>query len=1074
AGSIPFITSGGLVSQDNTKLFFDATNDRLGIGTSTPLATLDVKGDIILEGSNRYINFGLATSSAGYGFRDNNGVLEIKNSLGGWTQMASTTLLSDSSTATTSTSTASGLMVYSDGSLGMLRGCSNGEVLRWNASTEQWECKRALDQYYVVKTANETSANTTQQNDDELSFSVKAGETWVFKFDLMYNNNNSATPDFAASILGDTGWTCNWYMGMDATVFGSAAGTDCDTAPTSLNVQPGAISGQAPITIQGEITATTDGTVQLRWAQRSSSAGNAVTIYQGSSLQAKLVGGVDLAEMYYSKELDLVPGTVVTLDSSITAGVKKSTTSYDKQALGIVSTKPGFILSDASNVTDTPVLVALAGRVPVFVTTENGDIAPGDLLTTSNTSGYAMKATKAGQVIGQAMTGLSGSATGTVLAFIKTSYYNGTDIEDLLSTENATTTATSSPELTLSQRTLTHFLAKVEQLAEMLNISEVITDRLSAALEVITPKILTGEVSTNKITSALGSDVEVELSETGAFTITSPSSSTTSIALITASGDATFTGSVTSQSFTSLADILAQGNLSVSGNITSAQNLYTEDGISTEGIFTAGVATSPTLQANALTNKVSVGTTTGEATFLLQATTDKVFAAVSQTGSSLFSITNTGMVGVGTTTASSTFAVQASEGASPLSVTSSSGASFLTMNANGFLGLGTSTASALLDVWGNLRVGTGTLPMLMVNTATNIIGIGNDGTAIDDEVLRVSGRIRATGFDIDTAADLAEKFEAIEAMDAGIVVAFSTTTKEWAVGSSTSTEDVYTMSTVRKARVAYEAIGVVSTNPGIILGKNVKNGVPVAFQGRVPVKVTAENGEVKQGDYLTVSETMPGYAMKLTGEGKAIGRALSDFVIGKDKVLMLVENSTQRLDIFGRNATTTGMLTTGNIDLNANGVAITNIKSLASANGTWSIDENGRIVAKVLCLEDLCIDKSTLTNILNVSGQQGTVLGTSTTTEPVPQGDTQSTSTVSTTTEMVQDVATATSTPEVAESTTASSQEVVVDQNTQTQSVDTSSESVSDTTSSTPPTEEVSSTEVSQATVPTESSELSQ
>jgi hypothetical protein len=278
-------------------------------------------------------------------------------------------------------------------------------------------------------------------------------------------------------------------------------------------------------------------------------------------------------------------------------------------------------------------------------------------------------------------------------------------------------------------------------------------------------------------------------------------------------------------------------------------------------------------------------------------------------------------------------------------------------------------------------------------SSTGVVGIGNDATQLGDEKLRVSGRVRATGFDIDTAADLAENFEAIEAVDAGTVVAFSTSTMEWSVKSnSTSTDDTYTMSTVRKAREASEAVGVISTNPGIVLGKSVVNGVPVAFSGRIPVKVTTENGEVKRGDYLTVSATMPGYAMKLTGEGRAIGRALSDYEKGRDKVLMVVESGLQRLDLDGHTATTTGMLTTGNIDLNANGVAITNIKSLASANGTWSIDENGRIVAKQLCLEDLCIDKTTLTNMLQVAGQAGMVLGTSTSTasstQPAGNGST--------------------------------------------------------------------------------------
>jgi hypothetical protein len=119
---------------------------------------------------------------------------------------------------------------------------------------------------------------------------------------------------------------------------------------------------------------------------------------------------------------------------------------------------------------------------------------------------------------------------------------------------------------------------------------------------------------------------------------------------------------------------------------------------------------------------------------------------------------------------------------------------------------------------------------------------------------------------------------------------------------------------------------------------------------------------------------------------------------------MLVENGLQKLDLTGKNATTTGMLTTGNIDLNANGVAITNIKSLASANGTWSIDENGRIVAKQLCLEDLCIDKNTLTNLLNISGQAGVVLGASTSTNststPLTTGTTTEGGTSSTTLEV--------------------------------------------------------------------------
>ncbi len=282
-----------------------------------------------------------------------------------------------------------------------------------------------------------------------------------------------------------------------------------------------------------------------------------------------------------------------------------------------------------------------------------------------------------------------------------------------------------------------------------------------------------------------------------------------------------------------------------------------------------------------------------------------------------------------------------------------------------------------------------TTPAITVG-ATGVLGIGNNGISLGGELLRVSGTVRATGFDIDNASDIAETFPAAEAVDAGTIVAFATSTYAWSP-TATST-DTYDMSGVRKAQSDYEAIGIISTQPGIRLGGTTANGVPVAFTGRVPVKVTKENGEIKRGDYITVSKTRAGYGMKLTGEGKAVGVALSDDT-GRDTVLVLLQVGNHKLDMQGRNATTTAFLTTGNLDLNANGVAITNIKSLASANGTWSIDENGKIVAKMLCLDEVCIDKSVLSTILNSFGQSGAVAGTTTsvdvaTTTPTETGTT--------------------------------------------------------------------------------------
>ncbi|MEZ0209181.1 MAG: beta strand repeat-containing protein, partial [Candidatus Paceibacterota bacterium] len=285
------------------------------------------------------------------------------------------------------------------------------------------------------------------------------------------------------------------------------------------------------------------------------------------------------------------------------------------------------------------------------------------------------------------------------------------------------------------------------------------------------------------------------------------------------------------------------------------------------------------------------------------------------------------------------------------------------------VGIGTSTPGSRLDIWND---NPGVDDLFRIGSGSNILmRVAYDGRLFTD------GSV-TTG----NPADLAESYTATEAVDAGTVVAFSTSTTAWSAmkGSATSTaevDDVYDIAGVRKARSASEAIGVISTNPGLHMGASIINGVPVALAGRVPVKVTTQNGVIKSGDYLTVSTSTPGYAMKLTGSGKAIGRAISDYVEGRDKVMMAIENGYQAVDMLADNATTT-LLTSGNLDLDANGVAIINIKSLASANGTWSIDENGRIVAKVFCLEDVCIDKTQLTNILNSTGQSGVVAGTST------------------------------------------------------------------------------------------------
>ncbi len=56
----------------------------VGIGTSSPSSQLTVYGNALIEGAGRYLSFGGSSGALGYGFRDNGGVIELRNAGGSW------------------------------------------------------------------------------------------------------------------------------------------------------------------------------------------------------------------------------------------------------------------------------------------------------------------------------------------------------------------------------------------------------------------------------------------------------------------------------------------------------------------------------------------------------------------------------------------------------------------------------------------------------------------------------------------------------------------------------------------------------------------------------------------------------------------------------------------------------------------------------------------------------------------------------------------------------------------------------------------------------------------------------
>ncbi|MEN9389537.1 MAG: YapH protein, partial [Candidatus Parcubacteria bacterium] len=135
-----------------------------------------------------------------------------------------------------------------------------------------------------------------------------------------------------------------------------------------------------------------------------------------------VAGGADLAELYTSTD-SLEAGQLVTVDINHAGKVKKTTTPYQNASLGIVSSEPGLLLGQGQDYETTAYPIALAGRVPVKVNSQNGPIAIGDPITSSAIAGIGMKATQAGRIIGYALENFSGNA-GTVLVFVNNTWYD--------------------------------------------------------------------------------------------------------------------------------------------------------------------------------------------------------------------------------------------------------------------------------------------------------------------------------------------------------------------------------------------------------------------------------------------------------------------------------------------------------------------------------------------------------------------------------------------------------------------------------------------------------------------------
>jgi hypothetical protein len=136
------------------------------------------------------------------------------------------------------------------------------------------------------------------------------------------------------------------------------------------------------------------------------------------------ITGADIAEKFPTTET-LEPGTVVEIDPDNPGHLRKARGAYNKRVAGVVAgangLSKGIVLGNLEG-SENHTPIAISGRVWVYADATQEAIEPGDLLTTSDLPGHAMKASDPsrahGAVLGKAMTRLEKGKTGMVLVLV--------------------------------------------------------------------------------------------------------------------------------------------------------------------------------------------------------------------------------------------------------------------------------------------------------------------------------------------------------------------------------------------------------------------------------------------------------------------------------------------------------------------------------------------------------------------------------------------------------------------------------------------------------------------------------
>lgn len=300
---------------------------------------------------------------------------------------------------------------------------ANATAIGWrtNGANQRFGMGHTNGGFYIFRTASDPGTT---------------GAPAVYDFTIRDNGYvgiGAMNPSHLLSVARGPNWTANGWGGSVELTNGSAIGWQTNSGGQRFGM--GHTNGGFYIFRTSSNPGTTGSPAVYDFAIRDTGNVGIGTTSPATKLHVngttrtntlQIMGGADLAELFSVAGTNTVePGMVVAIDRENPGQLRIADSAYDRTVAGVVSgaggINPGLILQQEGSIVVGEHPVALTGRVYVWADATNGAIEPGDLLTTSDTPGHAMKVSdytlSQGAILGKAMTQLE-EGTGLVLVLV--------------------------------------------------------------------------------------------------------------------------------------------------------------------------------------------------------------------------------------------------------------------------------------------------------------------------------------------------------------------------------------------------------------------------------------------------------------------------------------------------------------------------------------------------------------------------------------------------------------------------------------------------------------------------------